>query len=149
MLKYDAVSGKLTKEGEPNWVQSTKLSTTGYLRQAYKGKLWYTHRLAWFLHYGTLPKQVDHINGDRTDNRICNLRLADDYENQQNTGIQRDNTSGVKGVYLHKRTGKWTGQLRAFGKRFSIGYHITIGEAETAMRELRQEKHGMYANHGT
>ena len=78
-------------------------------------KTYLVHRLV-ALHYIPNPEnkpQVDHINRDRSDNRIDNLRWVTRSENQQNTGIQKDNTSGIKNIYFDKTYNGWK-----YGKRF-------------------------------
>lgn len=85
-------------------VQETK----GYRNIHIKGKLYKAHRLAWLYCYGAFPEgNLDHINRDRDDNRISNLRVAPGSLNNYNSGISRNNTSGVKGVSYNKGAGKW------------------------------------------
>jgi hypothetical protein len=80
------------------------------------------HRLAWAHFYGEWPaNQIDHINGDRQDNRIANLREATNAQNAQNMGIKKSNTSGVPGVSWHDRAGKWSAQITIGGKKRHLG----------------------------
>lgn len=101
------------------------------------------HRVAWKIVHGTEPIEVDHINGDRGDNRIANLRSVTKAQNQRNAGKRRDNTSGVVGVYWYPKYGKWLAKLG--GKKTSgsghIGYFETKEQAIVA-RQKAEELHG-------
>lgn len=105
------------------------------------------HRLVWFLHYGEQPPEyIDHINGDRTDNRPENLRKACHHTNLANAKRREDNKSGVKGV---RRSGnKWIGSVSFKGDRHYVGPFTEIAEAEIAVRQLREQLHGDFTNHG-
>ncbi|MFV3090181.1 HNH endonuclease [Pseudomonas sp. GW6] len=121
----------------------------GYLRTQVAGKSVLCHRLAWLMHYGHWPKgEIDHINGDRQDNRISNLRACTHQQNNHNQPLRTTNTSGVKGVYWHSRQRKWRGQVC-----LNYKIHITqgfdeIADAKAAVIELRNKLHGDFANHG-
>src|SRR3546814_3914096 len=95
--------------------------------------------LAWFLRTGKRPpREVDHRNGARVDNRWCNLRKATKAQNQANVRRRRDNTSGVKGVTLSKARKKWVAQIQAGGKRMSLGGFPTIDAAANAYQDDRK-----------
>jgi hypothetical protein len=89
--------------------------------------------------------QIDHINGNRLDNRRCNLRMVNKCGNTQNARMRSDNTSGVKGV--SKQGEKWTARVQSNGKRVFVGIFTTKEEAEKAVRSRREELHGPFANH--
>jgi hypothetical protein len=127
-----------------------KLSSHGYItHQEWKGqrkkpKTFYLHRLIMNPNEGQL---VDHINGDKLDNRRENLRLCDKGGNQRNRGKQANNTSGYKGVYLSKK-GKlkpWYVKIAFEGKDYSGGYHASKEEAARAYDQLARELHGEFA----
>lgn len=106
------------------------------------------HRLAWFYHYGVWPdKQIDHINRDSTDNRICNLREVTNSENARNRKIQSNNTSGATGVQWDIRAGKWLSRIKINGKLIHIGLFDNFEEAVAARKE-EAKKHGFTENHG-
>lgn len=109
-----------------------------------KGR-YYAHRLAWIYVYGDFIGHIDHINEDKNDNRISNLRLCDKPRNMQNRGKQVNNTSGFKGVTFSKQTGKWIVQIWAFGKKQCIGGFITPEAAYKKYLELSKDMHGEFS----
>lgn len=88
---------------------------------------------------------VDHINHNPLDNRRCNLRLATRSQNQMNHRVQRNNTSGFKGVHLFKRTGKYRAYIMVMGKEKHLGYFVTAEEAHAAYCAAAAELHGEFA----
>lgn len=109
---------------------------------------YYQHRLIFLYHYGYMPKYLDHINNDRHDNRIENLRAVSARQNQHNRSINKNSTSGVKGVFWHKPAGKWMAQVRCDSKIYYGGLHDNIHDAAQAIKEMRKKLHGKFANHG-
>jgi hypothetical protein len=99
------------------------------------------HKVAWFLHHGEWPEIVDHINGDKTDNRITNLRSCTPSQNGRNKKISSRNTSGKVGVTFYKRTQKWRAWFSIDGKTVSLGYHDTK-HAAIAARVAAEKLHG-------
>lgn len=93
-------------------------------------------------------RQVDHINGNRLDNRRSNLRLVLQSENKLNVRRHRDNKSGFKGVSLHRPTGKWIAFIMARGKHKYLGLFQTPEAAHARYCEAADELHGEFANHG-
>lgn len=88
-------------------------------------KPYYSHRLIWLYHYGYFPENdVDHINRDRSDNRIENLRETSRQCNLRNASLRPDNKSGVKGVTFYNRENKWIAYIRVNNKN----RHLYIGE---------------------
>lgn len=106
------------------------------------------HRIAWLLAYGEWPRgEVDHINGDRSDNRLCNLREVDPASNMKNKATYSNNTTGACGIGWHKKNRKWTAYITADGKRKHLGCYGSIEEA-VAARKAAEEKYGFHKNHG-
>jgi hypothetical protein len=116
----------------------------GYRVGAVLGRSYLAHRVAWKLSTGGDPSdELDHINGDRTDNRRCNLRVVSRLENQKNTALRSNNKTGVVGVYWHKVAGKWCATL---GNRV-IGRFPTF-KAAVAARRYAEHRAGYHPNHG-
>jgi hypothetical protein len=97
----------------------------GYRRLRVQGREYFAHHIVWLYHHGKLPKEIDHIDGDPSNNRIENLRVATHAQNLANTKRRCDNTSGFKGVRLHKHSGLWNARIKAHGKVRSLGYFKT------------------------
>lgn len=108
-----------------------------YLRTEINNKQFFVHRVIWRIYYGTWPKhEIDHINGNRLDNRIENLR---DITSRQNSHNYMSHRNGKKfGCYLEKRVNKYRAQISLKRKRFHIGYYKTELEAhEQYLRALK------------
>ena len=111
----------------------------GYLLISVQSRLYRAHRLAWLYVYGEWPKdQLDHINRNRSDNRISNLRDVSTKQNQQNAGKRSDNTSGHAGVSWYKRISKWQAKITHNQKDVHLGYFATI-EAAIAARKAAEK----------
>lgn len=143
-LKYDPETGAIVcaKTGR---ARMTNRAPVGYLRGGVGGKLLYAHRVAWALHHGDWPKHsIDHVNRDKTDNRIANLRDVPHGENMKNKSAYRSNTSGVTGVCFHKHSGLW---MAYAGQKGSATYHKTFEDALSARQHI-ERGFGFSENHG-
>ena len=106
------------------------------------------HRLVWLYVYGNFPeKHIDHINGIGTDNRINNLRYADNKINGKNMKRSKANKSRVTGLYFRKDTNKWSASITPDGKQIMLGCFIDFFEAICA-RKSAERKHKFHENHG-
>lgn len=123
-------------------------TSLGYIRVGINNKKYYAHRLIFLYHKGYLPKTIDHVNGDRRDNRIENLRAVTASQNQHNRKLNSNSTSGYKGVSYDTRSNKWCAYIRLEHKRIHLGCHNTPEEADKVVRAAREELHGSFANHG-
>lgn len=119
----------------------------GYSVIQFKGKQSLTHRVAWFLTHGYWAKEIDHINGNRNDNRLVNLRSVTRIENSKNACISKRNTSGYIGVGFDKKRNKWTASINVNYKRKALGYFDKKDEAITARKEA-EVKYDFHVNHG-
>lgn len=122
------------------------LMNDGYIRTQISKKYYAIHRLVFLLHNGILPKYVDHIDGNKLNNNIENLREATATQNAQNRKIHKNNTSGVKGVYFSKYK-KWVAQLKIDNKVTYLGSFDDIKLAENAVKEARIKNHGVFCKH--
>jgi hypothetical protein len=147
-LQYDPETGVFTHIKSRRGVRMGDvvgtLRSDGYLRMALNGKHYYAHRLAWFYIHGVFLKEMDHINGIRNDNRLCNLRESTAQQNTWNRTKRSDNTSGYKGVWFKKSTNKWTSQIMDIDKRKHLGYFKTPEEAHHAYQQAAKQLHGEF-----
>jgi len=114
----------------------------GYLSTRMRGAEVLCHRLAWLLHHSEEPPtEIDHINGDRSDNRAANLRPASRQENNQNRRCAHSNNRlGVMGVH-RIRSGRYLARIRVGGKSIHIGVFDTSDQASDAYLHARRELH--------
>lgn len=152
LLNYDPSTGQFTWRISPNrrirpGRTCSVVNSHGYIRIMIKQKSYTAHRLAWlYVHGEWPPHEVDHINGNRTDNRICNLRLATTRQNQGNRRLQKNNMSGVKGVSWHAAHQKWMATIRKNGRKTHLGYFANKEEAASAYQKAAILIFGQFAN---
>ena len=153
LFEYDKETGDLIWKVRK--AQSVKvgdiagyLQSTGYKRLKINAKAYLVHRIVFLMHKGYLPKTIDHINGDRLDNRIENLRAVTANQNQHNRKLNSNNTSGFKGVSWCKTHKHWRAAVKLEGKKIHLGLFKTPEEADAVVRKAREELHGTFANHG-
>lgn len=107
----------------------------GYTHIRIDRKHYLAHRLAWLYEYGEWPKdQLDHINRNKKDNRICNLRDVSGRENQCNNSR---NTSGFPGVSWMPKRGKWRAAIHIDGKNTHLGEYLSVERASVSYRLAR------------
>ncbi|MCP1114423.1 HNH endonuclease [Enterobacter bugandensis] len=152
-LQYDQITGFFTWRESKGTAKKGAVAGTvsgqGYVNIKLDGHLYKAHRLAWLWEYGAMPDgPLDHINGNRSDNKISNLRLATLSENQHNQGMRADNKSGIKGVSWDSKNKYWRAQIKTNGKLVHIGSFSDVDEARMAMEKARNKFHGVYASHG-
>lgn len=123
----------------------------GYIETKIKGKSYLLHHLVWLWHYGEFPTdQIDHINQEKTDNRISNLRVVSNTINSRNKKLNNRNTSGFTGIHQNKTTGVWIARIEVDGKRIQLGQSYNK-EVAIRYRQKYIEKHpelGFTVNHG-
>lgn len=108
----------------------------------------FAHKIAIFLATGQMPASVDHINGDKQDNRLANLRPCNHAQNGANMKVKVTNSSGVKGVSFDKVNRRWKASLTVNRKQITVGRFDTLEEARAAIFAARNQHHGEFARHG-
>lgn len=151
-LGYDPQTGvvywrkPLSRKHKPG--DSAGWVSHGYRRVTFKGARLAEHRVAWLLFYGCWPlHEIDHINQNKLDNRISNLRDVPKALNQKNTRLPTNNTSGVQGVCWIERDAAWSAVINDNGKTIYLGYFKDFFDACCA-RKAAEPKYGYHINHG-
>jgi hypothetical protein len=127
--------------GEFNWkvkVKGRKLgraagykNSHGYILIGVRRKMYYAHRLAWLYVFGDFPEcQIDHINCNKSDNRISNLRLATGSQNKANSKLRSDSKNGLKGI--KKKGNRWKAKIKVNGVETSLGIFDSKQDAHDA-----------------
>lgn len=152
LLHYNPDTGQFTwlvnrgGSARKGSIAGNKIKTTGYMKIGVNCTRYLLHRLAWFYMTEEWPKyEIDHINGVKDDNRFHNLREADRSQNQFNSGMASNNSSGYKGVTYCKKSRKYKSQIMIMYKRINIGYFDTPEEAHEAYKKKALELAGQYA----
>lgn len=123
------------------------LSDTGYRMGSIYGKHFKAHRVIWALAYGWWPKNIDHTNHIKTDNRLDNLSSVDNASNSRNQKYHGKNISGAMGVWKIKTSGKWRASICFNYKTIHLGCYSSLDEAIHA-RKKAEDKYGFHPNHG-
>lgn len=102
----------------------------GYIQIGFEGRPYLAHQLAWLHSHATLPKvELDHVDGNRANNRLSNLREASHAENMQNKAKYKNNPFGHTGVYWNPKTCKWFANIRVDGKMIHLGHFVKLADA--------------------
>ncbi len=133
LVEYDPETGKFYWRNRVSKMrcgsEAGYANPRGYRQISFQGKRYLAHRLAWLISYGRWPReQIDHINGNPSDNRLCNLREASQTQNNCNKR-RRDNSSGFKGVSFSKRRRLWVAVITVNKKAMYLGAKTTPEEA--------------------
>ncbi len=141
LVDYDASTGVfLSKKSQGRMVKGAPagaLRSDGYRVISVRGKSYRAHRLAWLISYGKWPALIDHINRDRDDNRIANLREATKPENMANS-VLRDGKP-ITGTRWAAHAKRWMARTTIAGKTVFLGYFDTQEKAAAAYRSKRRE----------
>lgn len=152
LFHYDPETGVFTRRvtrqgmrGKAGNVAGTR-KPNGYLSISICGANFMAHRLAWLYAHGDWPKgHIDHINQDKADNRIANLREASHTLNMHNRSVNRNNKTGLRGVGVYKDSGRNRKRFRAYigkeGKTLHLGSYATAEEAHAAYCKAAAELH--------
>ena len=163
-LRYDADTGKLFwlkrdvgffasewawkvwSKRFPGKEAFTCPNSHGYLHGSIMGKDVLAYRVIWALHYGAWPEhQLDHIDNDRANNRISNLRDATNSQNHMNKPASSANNSGFKGVDWSKKDKVWRARIKVRGKQIHLGHFSCVNEAAKAYAKASTVYHGEFA----
>lgn len=165
LLDYDPETGTFTWRSRPrsdfqrdqDWARwnnkhagrpAFTVKEGGYLTGRLVGRMRKAHRVAWAYVHGDWPRyEIDHVNRDKADNRISNLRDVSRSANLQNMPKPKNNTSGVVGVYLRKDSGMWRAVISVSGTLINLGHFISREDA-TAARKAAERKYEFHPGHG-
>lgn len=127
------------------------INSRGYMHVQFRGEKYLAHRIIWDMLRPGPPlkhsEEIDHIDHDKLNNRISNLRVIPHIENCRNRSVNKNNISGVLGVSFHRQTGKWAVQINVKGRRKHIGLFDSIETAASA-RKAADIKYNYHENHG-
>jgi hypothetical protein len=158
-FNYDPETGALIwkhREGMPAkrntryaGTRAGSVHLSGYRKIKFQGRMLWEHRIVWAIAHGRWPAdQIDHINGVKGDNRLANLREANNSQNGANRTTQKNNKSGLKGVAWDGRVNKWFARIRKNGQPLHLGMFETPEAAHASYVEAAQKLHGQFANAG-
>jgi HNH endonuclease len=152
MMDYNPATGIFTWRANKSHPQRkgtfgtiTKAGKQIYLKGILYGENYLLHRLAWLYVFGEWPSGwLDHVNQCSTDNRIANLRLSTRFQNGQNRGKNKNNTSGFKGVFFDKRSQRWLAKIGANGHYKELGLFKSKKQAAVAYQTAARALHGEF-----
>ena len=137
--------GTFTRNSTGKVVKCSKTKGQRYLRIGIEGKPSPLHRMIFLYHHGYLPEVTDHIDGDRYNNRIENLREVTQQQNCLNRTHTAHSKSPYKNVYWNKAANKWAVVMSVNGIRKYFGLFEDIDLADLVAQEARSKYHGAYA----
>lgn len=146
LIAYDSTSGKafwkLDKGKARKGDEIKNIGSSGYIKLKIDNKSYQLHRIVWLIVYGEMPVEtIDHINRNKLDNRIENLRLATKRQQMQNRCITKNNTSGVCGVHWVQRDKKWRAVIGDNKKKIYLGCYVSKLEAAKAVADAKKQYH--------
>lgn len=136
--------GRLDKTWNTRYAGKTAgcLHKDGYITVSINSKTYKVHRVIWAMTYGYWPiNDIDHKDGNPSNDRIGNLREATTLENGQNRKINSNNKSGYRGVHWNKPSNKWMAMIKVKGKCIHLGYFDDIQEASQSYLTAKSELH--------
>lgn len=143
---FEYRDGKLyRKNGQFKGIAGT-VHHTGYEQVKVGRKNYRSHRVIFAMHNGHFPAQIDHIDGNKLNNKIDNLREANPMQNMYNVGLLARNKSGIKNVVLDRN--RWKVYMRINKKMTYVGAFEDLELAELVAIEARNKYHGEFVNHG-
>lgn len=152
LFSYEPNTGMLIRLVSNNGNRSGSivgwLNRLGYLKTGIAGRHYMTHRIIWKMVTGCEPDDVDHLDGNRANNRWDNLRSISSSENAKNRGHQRNNTSGVQGVSWVSSRRCWVASISIKGKDRTLGRFKAFSDAVEARHEAEMVFQ-FHPNHGS
>jgi len=141
VFRWKVSRGRYSKVG----VTAGSPTKAGYIYISVDGVKRGAHRLAYLYIHGYIPREVDHRNNIKHDNRIDNLRAATHSQNAANSGIYSSNTSGYKGIYFSTKVGKWHARISVDRKVLHLGFFTNILDAAAAYKVASAKYFGEFA----
>jgi hypothetical protein len=145
LLHYDQATGAFTSNSYPQRKSGPlgSINGRGYRHIRLDGKSYQMHRLAWLHVHGHFPDgMIDHIDGDRMNNALANLRVVTPSENLQNQRhAHADSLTGLLGVDFHKAKGRYRARIRIGGRQQDIGHYACPVAAHQAYLDKKREVH--------
>jgi|DEB19_MinimDraft_3_1074340.scaffolds.fasta_scaffold01369_5 hypothetical protein len=139
---------KISVRGAPAGKRVGNKQSSGYLHIIVDGKKILAHRAIFLFFNGYLPEFLDHIDGDKENNLIANLRPATKAQNGHNRKVFKNSKSGLKNIKLDEKSGNWMVTLRVNKKPMYFGMFKDLELAALVAHEAREKFHGEFANHG-
>ena len=138
---------KVSRKGvKPSKLAGTK-HVSGHFQIEINHKIYRAHRLIFLMFYGYLPEMVDHIDGNPSNNKIENLRAANNSTNQFNAKTRSTNLLGIKGIGFDKRRNRYRARIKVNGKELFCRYYKELEDAKNAIAIARDLYHGEFARH--
>ena len=142
-LYWKVARGGMSKRGTRAGTKSTR----GYRLVSIAGKRYKEHRVIFFMHHGYLPVEIDHIDGDTSNNSIENLRAASRSQNCTNRRVFKTSRSGTKGVTWNTKEHRWWVRVQIDGKRRFFGAFEDVELATLVAQEAQTKYCGVFVNH--
>jgi hypothetical protein len=115
----------------------------GYVYVSFNGKKYFAHKIIMYFEHGIdTEDEIDHINGNKSDNRLCNLRFATKSQNSMNTSNRKNNKSGVKGVHFNTHHKIWDCRIMVNKKVIHLGYYKNFNDAVQARKSAENKYFG-------
>lgn len=155
LFRYDPDTGQLfwkvsAGKAKKGSVAGSLDKKHGYIRVRFSGKNYQAHRIVWILNNGDIPEgmYIDHIDHNKENNRLQNLRLVTGYTNQKNRSLGKNNRSGVLGVHYRKERNKWQATINYDHNTVFLGNFDDWFEAVCARKSAEAANGGFHENHG-